>query len=704
MQKPRILIFSTAYYPLVGGAEVAIKEITDRLTDKYEFELITARLDRKLAKLEKVGAVLVHRIGFGNAFDKLLVPFVGAIRISKLKPDLCWAMMVSYASLSAYIFNFFKFWKKIPIALSLQEGDSEKHLTKRHFGLIDLSWRLALARTSYLTAISAYLLKRAKRLGFNPKSGINVGRVPNGASEVFFNVSRQIHNGFVLITTGRLVRKNGIEHIIRALPMLPDVSFVSVGDGELKSELGQLAESLGVGNRVTWKPFMPQEELAQELARADIFIRPSLSEGLGNSFLEAMAVGLPVIGTNVGGIPDFLFDGKTGLICEMNSPESIAEKVKMLMNDELLRKKIIEAGKSFVTTSYRWQRISGTMSEIFKTLLYNKKYKILIASPVAPGTQRPTHYSSELSRELRVMGHEVAQIVFSNNLPTGIRHVWFFLQPVFIPADYIIALDNFSVALPCLWAGLITGRKTAIRIGGDFLWESYVNRTDNLISLAHFYNKVQNNELHDLNVKEKIIKLLTGFIYRYADRIVFSTECQKNILFSLYKFNESRTFVISNYSDFKKEVIKSSEKNFVWIGRDIPLKNLGRLAQAFAIAKKEAPDIELQIYKNLPQEEVWPKLRSAYAFIYPSISEVSPNLVLQALIYNKPVIMTRESGFTDWLKDTVMLVDPTNEKEIGQAIISMASLEIYEEYVKKAGEFNYVHTYQDIAREFIKVI
>ena len=82
MQKPRILIFSTAYYPLVGGAEVAIKEITDRLTDKYEFELITARLDRKLAKQEKVGAVLVHRVGFGNAFDKLIVAFLGIFKIS----------------------------------------------------------------------------------------------------------------------------------------------------------------------------------------------------------------------------------------------------------------------------------------------------------------------------------------------------------------------------------------------------------------------------------------------------------------------------------------------------------------------------------------------------------------------------------------------------------------------------------------------
>ena len=65
-QRRRILIFSTAYYPFVGGAEVAVKEITDRLVGSFDFDLITARFEKKLPPVEKVGNVTVYRIGSGK--------------------------------------------------------------------------------------------------------------------------------------------------------------------------------------------------------------------------------------------------------------------------------------------------------------------------------------------------------------------------------------------------------------------------------------------------------------------------------------------------------------------------------------------------------------------------------------------------------------------------------------------------------------
>jgi len=81
------------------------------------------------------------------------------------------------------------------------------------------------------------------------------------------------------------------------------------------------------------------------LALADVFVRPSLSEGLGNVFLEAMAAGLPIIGTPVGGILDFLKDGETGLFCRIKNPKSIAEKIKEILSDDRLREKLIQNGQ-----------------------------------------------------------------------------------------------------------------------------------------------------------------------------------------------------------------------------------------------------------------------------------------------------------------------------------------------------------------------
>src|SRR3989344_5334803 len=141
----RILIFSTAYYPFVGGAEVAIKEITDRISG-IQFDLVTAKLKRNLPKFEKIGNVNAYRLGLGIPFlDKLFLPFWGAIKATRLNNknhyDFFWCMMVTFASGAAYVANILKFWKRVPIILTLQEGDSEEYLKTKWFGLIDLSWR-----------------------------------------------------------------------------------------------------------------------------------------------------------------------------------------------------------------------------------------------------------------------------------------------------------------------------------------------------------------------------------------------------------------------------------------------------------------------------------------------------------------------------------------------------------------------------------
>ena len=148
MLKPKkILIFSTAYYPFVGGAEIAIKEITDRISD-CSFDLITAKLKPGLPNFERVGNINVYRLGFGVAIlDKLLLPFLGVVKVKRLNNknqyNFYWAMMVTFASGAGFIANLISN-KKVPIILTLQEGDSEEYLKTKWFGILNLAWRLAL--------------------------------------------------------------------------------------------------------------------------------------------------------------------------------------------------------------------------------------------------------------------------------------------------------------------------------------------------------------------------------------------------------------------------------------------------------------------------------------------------------------------------------------------------------------------------------
>jgi len=374
----KILIFSTAYYPFVGGAEVAVKEITDRIVDT-QFDLITAKLDRKLPSIEKIGNINVYRVGFGfKTLDKLLLPFWGAFKTIKLNNknhyDFYWCMMVTYASGAAYIANIFS-KNKVPIVLTLQEGDSEAHFARRWLGLINLSWKLALKRSRVVTVISNYLGERVKNFGFSGEpilipNGVNVSKyseifTDEELSELSENLGRDRENMIMLVSTSRLNIKNGQDLVIKALPFLPqNIHFFNFGSGENKKYLIELAKILGVSERVHLAEYIDHDELPKYLKIADIFIRPSRSEGQGISFLEAMAAKLPVIATPVGGITDFLKNNETGYFCEPENPESVADTVQKVISDPN-KNEVVDNAYNMVKEKYDWNLIAKQMSAVF---------------------------------------------------------------------------------------------------------------------------------------------------------------------------------------------------------------------------------------------------------------------------------------------------------------------------------------------------
>lgn len=383
----RILIFSTAYAPLVGGAEIAIQEITNRLGSEYHFDLLTARMNPAFPHSEQVGAVTVYRIGIGMPlFDKLLAPWAGAFYAlylgTKHRYDLYWVVMASFMGGAAYIANLVRFWHQIPIVLTLQEGDSQQHIKTRWGGLVGLSWRLALMRTHTLTVLSNYLESQAREFGFRGEIHI----VPNGVDVKHFSkayTEEEKHTlrkklnlderCIYLITTSRLVTKNAVDDVIKALPLLdPTIHFLILGSGKDETMLRLLAEEKSVSERVHFLGDVSHEQLPLYLSISRIFIRPSRSEGMGNSFIEAMAAKLPVIATQEGGIADFLFDRKrnpnvpsTGWAVDPNAPEHITAAVQeILTHPEEVQKTTTQAW-SMVAKKYDWDTVAGQMRGVF---------------------------------------------------------------------------------------------------------------------------------------------------------------------------------------------------------------------------------------------------------------------------------------------------------------------------------------------------
>jgi phosphatidylinositol alpha-1,6-mannosyltransferase len=169
------------------------------------------------------------------------------------------------------------------------------------------------------------------------------------------------------------VHKNGIDTVIQSLPLLPDsVTFRVYGTGPDEKKLHSLARVLGVENRVAFLGHREHHLLPVALHDADIFIRPSRSEGMGNSFIEAMAAGLPVIATQEGGISDFLFDAKrnpdcepTGWAVDKDSPKQIARAVEDILAHPGTVRKVAETAYKLVRENYDWNTLAERMRFVF---------------------------------------------------------------------------------------------------------------------------------------------------------------------------------------------------------------------------------------------------------------------------------------------------------------------------------------------------
>lgn len=394
----RVLIFALTYYPtFVGGDGVALKAITDRIaSNNYTFHLVTLRLDRRLPTYEHLGNVHIHRVGFSKVaptpeelvrfpmyIAKVLFPISAALKAWQLHRqhafDVVWAMM-AYAGFPAVFFNFL--FPQVPILLTLQDGDPiEKIAGRARIKMIMPLFKRIFKVASHVQAISNYLADFARQMGYTGEVTV----VPNGVDYEHFASYDELHvtaikktlhkqsDDFILFTASRLVEKNANDLVIRALAQLPThVRFVIAGLGPDRAMLEQLAQEVGVAERVTFLGHVAHHELPNYLRAADAFIRPSRTEGFGNSFVEAMAAELPVIATTAGGIKDFLRHDKNGLEVGIERVDDIATQVFRLMEDASLRTRLIENARSMVRERYDWATITKEMVDVLERTTKSK--------------------------------------------------------------------------------------------------------------------------------------------------------------------------------------------------------------------------------------------------------------------------------------------------------------------------------------------
>ncbi|MBI4997780.1 MAG: glycosyltransferase [Rhodocyclales bacterium] len=168
------------------------------------------------------------------------------------------------------------------------------------------------------------------------------------------NLDRYKGVGKTFVTVGRLAAVKNHAMMIRAFQLVlqshPDASLLIVGDGPERTSLEALVHELGVAGQVSFLGF--RQDVGQVLALADVFLMTSRYEGISIAVLEAMCAGLPVLATNVGGIPETVVDGATGILVPSEDVPAMASGMLQLLNSREDRLRLGSAGREFLASEF----------------------------------------------------------------------------------------------------------------------------------------------------------------------------------------------------------------------------------------------------------------------------------------------------------------------------------------------------------------
>jgi glycosyltransferase involved in cell wall biosynthesis len=181
----------------------------------------------------------------------------------------------------------------------------------------------------------------------------------------------QAGNTKIVGTAGRLVPVKGIVHLIHAIHLLrsriPDVRLEIAGSGPEEPALRRVVQQLGLNDRVTFLGW--QTDLAPLFERWDVFAMPSIEEAFGIAALEAMAAGLPVVATNVGGVPELVEHGKTGWLVPPGDPVALSERLTALLVDPQQQRLMGAAGRRRAEEKFSQRRMVSEVEHIYEKLI-----------------------------------------------------------------------------------------------------------------------------------------------------------------------------------------------------------------------------------------------------------------------------------------------------------------------------------------------
>lgn len=371
----RVLICSDYLPPSDGGVEQVVEQLAYRLCDRGckvgVFTLSSPEEQPGLSNDSRVTVFESDRIDLTEYVGLQSSLSVSAVRdfnrvVSRFDPDL--VHVHNRFFFTSYIGLMYKYIAGYPLVTTMHLGGIG-HINGAG-GVAAQTFQSVFARRLVRNSDAVVCVSNAVEDIARSLGAVNTETIPNSVDLSQFSVDKSEFDK-TLLYVGRLVRNNGPQDLVRAVPDIieqhPDAHIHLVGGGKLESELRELIEELSVSKSVTIHGFV--DDIVSMYEAADVFCRPSYSEGLPLTLLESMAThSVPVV-TPVAGASEVLSKGETGHFVEVGNPKSIAVTINRLFENPDEVDRLAEAARTAVERQHTWEKRTENVLRTYQEVI-----------------------------------------------------------------------------------------------------------------------------------------------------------------------------------------------------------------------------------------------------------------------------------------------------------------------------------------------
>jgi len=393
-----------------GGARQVVYLAHELQRAGHSVAIFTPRFEKQLCFPEVTAGLQIIQTG------GVSIPFVKNARLIAIaKAVKCfWAIRNERSdviNVHSWPFHWIVFWsnrgRKVPLVYSHTETAfrPEDSIARRFLHIIE---RKAIQKVDRVVTIDLKVREEVRSY-YNVhaevvRSGVDVEKLSNWQIKNDIRTKYGFaHESFLLFFQGFLFPHRRVEDVIDAVKILrnegADVSFLIGGSTEANPDysysLRARVRDLQLNDRIKFAGWLDESETIDCYHASDAFVWPCVNQTWGLAAVEAMACGTPVIASTDTGVSEIITDYKNGLLVRPRSPKDIADKIRILLSDNLLRKSISMQGRDYVIKNFSWKKYASEMAEIFQSLVQSgRRYMArgLVQSSLRQKNSRPKCY------------------------------------------------------------------------------------------------------------------------------------------------------------------------------------------------------------------------------------------------------------------------------------------------------------------------